>query len=34
MRRGRREPIFRDHADHQRFVETLAQACAKTGLAP
>ena len=28
---GRREPIFRDNADRQRFVETLAEACAKTG---
>jgi REP element-mobilizing transposase RayT len=35
MNRGdRREPIFRDKADRQRFVETLAEACAKTGLAP
>ena len=32
MNRGdRREPIFRDHADRQRFVETLAEMCAKTG---
>jgi len=32
MNRGdRREPIFRDNADRQRFVETLAEACAKTG---
>jgi hypothetical protein len=28
---SRREPIFRDHADRQRFVETLAEVCAKTG---
>ena len=32
MNRGdRREPIFQDDADRQRFVETLAEACAKTG---
>jgi REP element-mobilizing transposase RayT len=32
MNRGdRREPIFRDNADRQRFVETLAEVCAKTG---
>jgi REP element-mobilizing transposase RayT len=32
MNRGdRREPIFLDDADRQRFVETLAEACAKTG---
>src|SRR5438445_4970993 len=32
MNRGdRREPIFKDDADRQRFVETLADACAKTG---
>src|SRR5258708_32632609 len=32
MNRGdRREPIFKDDADRQRFVETLAEACAKTG---
>jgi len=31
MNRGdRREPIFRDDADRQRFLETLAEACAKT----
>jgi putative transposase len=31
MNRGdRREPIFIDDADRQRFVETLAEACAKT----
>jgi len=32
MNRGdRREPIFQDDQDRQRFVETLAEACAKTG---
>ena len=32
MNRGdRREPIFHDEADRQRFVETLGEACAKTG---
>ena len=32
MNRGdRREPIFLDEADRRRFVETLAEACAKTG---
>ena len=32
MNRGdRREPIFVDEADRQRFVETLAEVCAKTG---
>jgi len=32
MNRGdRREPIFKDDADRQRFVETLGEACAKTG---
>ncbi len=32
MNRGdRREPIFRDDADRQRFVETLGDACGKTG---
>ena len=32
MNRGdRREPIFLDDADRQRLVETLAEACAKTG---
>lgn len=32
MNRGdRREPIFRDDADRQRFVETLAEVCGKTG---
>ena len=31
LNRGdRREPIFRDDADRQRFLETLAEACAKT----
>jgi putative transposase len=31
MNRGdRREPIFRDEADHRRFLETLTEACAKT----
>ncbi len=29
-RGDRREPIFKDEADRQRFVETLAEACAKT----
>ena len=32
MNRGdRREPIFRDEEDHRRFLETLGEACAKTG---
>ena len=32
MSRGdRREPIFKDDQDHQRFLETLGEACAKTG---
>jgi putative transposase len=32
MNRGdRREPIFRDDADWQRFVNTLGEACGKTG---
>ncbi|MCL5096517.1 MAG: transposase [Candidatus Omnitrophica bacterium] len=32
MNRGdRREPIFKDDADRQRFVETLGEACTKTG---
>ena len=32
MNRGdRREPIFRDDADRQRFVETLAEACERSG---
>ena len=32
MNRGdRREPIFRDGADRQRFVNTLGEACGKTG---
>jgi len=31
MNRGdRREPIFKDNADHHRFIETLAEACGKT----
>ena len=30
-RGDRREPIFHDEADRQRFVETLGEACAKTG---
>ena len=31
MNRGdRREPIFKDDTDRQRFVETLAECCAKT----
>ena len=32
MNRGdRREPIFKDEADRQRFVETLGEVCAKAG---
>ena len=32
MNRGdRREPIFRDDKDRQRFIHTLAKACGKTG---
>ena len=32
MNRGdRREPIFQDDADRKRWVETLGEACAKTG---
>ena len=32
MNRGdRREPIFKDEANPQRFVATLAEVCAKTG---
>ena len=32
MNRGdRREPIFHDDQDRQRFLETLEEACAKTG---
>src|SRR5436189_963078 len=32
MNRGdRREAIFRDEADRQRFVETLGEACARSG---
>ena len=27
----RREPIFKDDTDRQRLVETLGEACAKTG---
>ena len=35
LHRGdRREPIFQDDGDRQRLLETLAEACAKTGLAP
>jgi REP element-mobilizing transposase RayT len=31
MNRGdRREPIFKDDADHRRFLETLAETCGKT----
>ena len=31
MNRGdRREPIFQDDLDRQRFLQTLAEACAKT----
>ena len=32
MNRGdRREPIFKDEEDRRRFLDTLGQACAKTG---
>ena len=32
MDRGdRREPIFLDDTDRERFVETMAEVCAKTG---
>ena len=32
MNRGdRREPIFQDDQDQKRFLETLAECCAKTG---
>jgi len=32
MNRGdRREPIFRDDQDRQRFIATLGEACSKTG---
>src|SRR6266481_2379458 len=32
MNRGdRREPIFRDDRDRERFIETLGEACRKTG---
>ena len=32
MNRGdRQEPIFEDDADRERFLETLAEACLKTG---
>ena len=32
MNRGdRQEPIFEDDADRERFLETLAEACFKTG---
>lgn len=32
LNRGdRREPIFRDDADRERFLDTLGEACAKTG---
>ena len=32
MNRGaRREPIFQDDADRQRFVETLEESCARSG---
>ena len=30
-RGDRRESIFKDEADRKRFVETLGEACAKTG---
>jgi REP element-mobilizing transposase RayT len=33
MNRGdRREPIFKDDTDRQNFLETLGEACVKTGL--
>ena len=32
MNRGdRREEVFRDDQDRRRFLETLAESCAKTG---
>jgi putative transposase len=32
MNRGdRNEPIFKDDTDRKRFLETLAEACVKTG---
>ena len=32
MNRGdRREPIFKDDLDRERFLETLGEACLKTG---
>ena len=31
IRADRRELIFMDDADRQRFVETLGEVCAKTG---
>ncbi len=32
MNRGdRREPIFQDEADRQRFVETLGEGCERSG---
>ncbi len=35
MNRGdRREAIFEDDEDRQRLLETLTEACEKTGLAP
>ena len=35
MNRGdRRELVFSDDADRKRFIETLGEVCAKTGLAP
>jgi hypothetical protein len=33
-RGNRRELIFLDDEDRQRFVATLGEVCAKTGLAP
>ena len=34
MSRGdRREAIFKDDADRERFLATMAETCAKTGLA-
>jgi len=31
MNRGDRRPIFKDDQDRGRFLETLAEACGKTG---
>ncbi len=30
-RSDRREPIFNDEVDRQRFIETLGEPCAETG---